>query len=545
MKAGRVSPRTALALLGALILALALGLRLADDWRQAERREAYLPELEAQARRSPYDGPLLALLGARHAEAHEQRRAALALRRALAAGEQRPEVWQILAAALAATGDRPQALAALRAGRQALPGAAALEAAWTRVAALGPDPEPPTLAQAIAPDGPQPLVAAYTRPGLLSGLIAWRGRRPEQSGFSTRQEWARQRPDDAQAQRLWALALVRNRRLPEAADAFRRALALAPRSPRLRLDYAEALSNGGLPQKAGPEYIAALALRPDWLPALLGLGRNSLRLDLKSAQPAFRRATQIAPGSPEAWIGLGRAALSHRADIRESLQAFQTAAALAPQRTDFYTDYAEALRQDHRFDEAEALLRQRLRAAPDDALAHYRLGAILLENRSTAARLAEAEAETREALRLRPRAALAHVQLGKLLLGAGKTGEAADAFQAAIAADPHEITARRLLSQVYGRLGQPERAAQVAARATELFDAHQRINVLENAKEQQFLDPALREELVRLYRRTGEADKEAQEREMLRMLRQDPAGTARSYREYRASLRRVFGPAAR
>ena len=47
----------------ALLAGLWLGLTLRDAWRGTRRREAYLPELEAMARRSPGDGRLLALLG--------------------------------------------------------------------------------------------------------------------------------------------------------------------------------------------------------------------------------------------------------------------------------------------------------------------------------------------------------------------------------------------------------------------------------------------------------------------------------------------------
>src|SRR5579884_2841745 len=55
-------PRRRLVLLiaiGAGLVLLALVPSLAGAWRQTVLREAYLPQLERMARRSPYDGPVL------------------------------------------------------------------------------------------------------------------------------------------------------------------------------------------------------------------------------------------------------------------------------------------------------------------------------------------------------------------------------------------------------------------------------------------------------------------------------------------------------
>ena len=72
--------RPAVALLVLVVLVL-LAAVLGSAWQQTRLREAYLPDLEAQAQRSPTDGRLLALLGARLMEAGEQDAAAETLRR--------------------------------------------------------------------------------------------------------------------------------------------------------------------------------------------------------------------------------------------------------------------------------------------------------------------------------------------------------------------------------------------------------------------------------------------------------------------------------
>ena len=535
--------RPAALLLVALALAIAsLGLRLADAWDKTARREASLPQLEGQVRRSPDDGLLLALLGARLAEAHE-RQSADALRRSLAAGERSEVLYQTLAASLAAEGESARALNDLRLGRHSLPGGApALDAALARAQALGPEPDPLALAQAICPDGPVPLVASYTQGSFLNGIVSWWGRsHPDRSGFATRQEWAQAEPGNAQAQRLWGLALLTNRRLPEAGAVLANAAALAPRSPAAHLALARALEAGGLTSKAGLEYVTALDLHPDWPPALLGLGQNSQQAGLKYARQAFERTAQLAPDSASAWAGLGSACLSNDADLRQSLRAFQTAARLDPARTDFDDDYAEALRKNGHADEAEVLLRHRLAAAPDDAVAHYRLGGLLMETDPTPARMAEAEAQTGAALRLLPHQAGAERQLGTILLGEGHLMEALHATQAAVSDGPYEVQARHVLAQIYGRLGQPALAEQVSARATQLFSLQQQANVLENQREGRFLEPRYHQELARVYHLTGQQGKASQEERMLSLLRRDPQGAARSYRDYQASLARALG----
>lgn len=539
----RLSRPAALLLVGLVLAAVALGLRLADAWGETARREASLPQLEAQALRSPNDGPLLALLGARLAEAHDPQ-AADALRRSLAAGERSELIYQTLAASLAAEGETARALNDLRLGRDSLPGGApTLNTALAQVGALGPNPDPRAVAQAICPDGPSPLADAYARGSFLNGLVSWWGRQhPDRSGFSTRQERARDEPGNAQAQRLWGLALLTNRRLPEAGAVLANAAALAPRSPAAHLALARALEAEGMAGKAGVEYIAALGLRPDWPPALLGLGRTSLQSGLKYARQAFARTTQLSPDSASAWAGLGSACLQNGSDPARSLSAFRVAARLAPSRTDFDDDYAEALRKNGRPAEAEALLRRRLVSAPDDAVAHYRLGGLLMQAPS-AARMAEAEAQTGAALRLLPHQAGAERQLGTILLDEGRLPDALRATLGSVADDPYEVEARHVLARIYGRLGRAAEAQQVSGRAAQLFSLQQQANVLENQRGQKFLESSYHQDLVRVYRQTGQQGKAAQEERMLSLLRRDPQGAARSYRGYQASLVRALGGA--
>src|SRR5258708_6187605 len=74
-------------------------------WRETQRREAYLPELERLALRDRYDAPLLAVLGARLCEGRQFAAAGQVFERAAGAGDRSLILWRTWAAAEAAAGE--------------------------------------------------------------------------------------------------------------------------------------------------------------------------------------------------------------------------------------------------------------------------------------------------------------------------------------------------------------------------------------------------------------------------------------------------------
>ena len=511
-----------------------LALLLPGGWQDLQRREAYLPALEGEAARHPEDGRLLVLVGARRMEAGEYAGAAEALRQGIADGESSETVWRELAASVAASGDRTRAVSDLRLGLKAFPDSLSLQESLANARAAASGAAPNDLAQAIAPEGASPLVAAYAPASRFDGLSAWLGRRdPDRSGFATREAWARQEPDDAQAQRLWGLALLRDRRVPEAEAALARAVALAPRSPAANLALADLLDDAGLLTKAAVLYVTCLQARPDWLPALLGLGRAALNANLpKYSVPAYQRATEVAPKSAEAWVGLGRANSSEPDLIGTALSAFQTASRLAPDRTDFYTDYAEAIRKagavnaGGRASDAEALLRRRIAAAPEDGLAHYLLADILLHGAPSPTVASEAEAETRRALALTPGDPLAQIQLAHILLDRGDAPGATDLLTKALATDPENAPALRTLAQAQARAGQPALAGRTFARARAVADTNDRLKILRRREKATPLDGGLHREIAALYLKQGKPDQADAEQRMAQLIQKDPQAAA-------------------
>jgi predicted Zn-dependent protease len=537
-------PRGAALFVAVCLLAALLGaLTLPPAWQATERREAYLPQLEASSRNRPEDGALAALLAARLMQAGEFPAAAETLKQAAGAGEQSESVWLALAASNAASGQRGRALADLEMGAKSVPDAALLSARLADARALGQAASPGRLAGTISPQGPEALLAAYGGGSFLNGPAAWWGRRhPGESGFATRAAWVRARPGDAEAQRLWGEALARNRRLPEALAALRQAAALAPQSPACHLALADALRQGKHLQEAAQEYIAALTLRPHWLPALMGLGSAFQASDLPGyAIDSYRRATQVAPRSPDAWLGL--ATVLHQNDgIAASLPAFETVARLSPARTDFLDDYADALRQASRWDEAEAVLRRRLAAAPEDPYGHFVLGMILMNSRPTPARETEADKNLREALRLSPHNPVAEVQLAGLLLGRGQAPEAAQLLSDSLRRLPFERRTILLLSRAYRLTGRNALAAKAAERAAALQRDEDQASVLESARRAHQTDAAFHLRLAQVYDRLGKADKAAQERLTVQRLQGGPQILLRSQHELEAAMNAVLSP---
>lgn len=536
-------PKRGAALLAVLLLLAAIGaVTLPRMWQETLRREAYLPQLEQQAAHSPEDGPLLALAGAGRMAAGENAGAADLLRQAIAAGESNDDTWIALAANVAASGDRTRAISDLRLGVKAFPNSTVLQGALAQARSTDPAATPPFLASAIDPQGITPLLARYGAGSRLNGFAEWWGRRhPEESGFATRQAWAAERPGDAEAQRLWGEALLRNRRVPEAGVVIALAKSLAPSSPAVALAMAQYWEQSGNTPQAELQYLACLKIRRDWLPALLGFGRASLaNSQIPYAITAFTHAAQVAPSSVDAWIGLGQAQLKTGVAFDHAVDAFGKAARLAPDRTDFADDYADALRRSGRGAEAEALVRRRLQAAPEDALAHYLLGLILHDTNPTSARVAEAETQTRESLRLSPHNPLPTTLLGQILLDRGQAAEALDLFLDARARTPYDEKLLLILARAYQQNGHSQEAALVSAQAKALFADQQRAAVLADGARKAPLDLNLHRQLAILYARNGLPAKAQHEADVVHLLQTDPQRAAQQLDTRDAEIRAVL-----
>jgi tetratricopeptide (TPR) repeat protein len=168
-------------------------------------------------------------------------------------------------------------------------------------------------------------------------------------------------PKSARMRQAMAHELAKRGNSGEAIDNYRAALKLDPHLPGLHFELAEMLSTLGTTegrQEAESEYRAALLANPRDEQSESRLGDIAFRAnDMKAASDHYTRAVELAPGDPEANIGLAKVLMSQE----------------QPQK-------------------AEVLLHHALELDPTSAVAHFRLSTIYRQS----GRAAEAKHEIEE-----------------------------------------------------------------------------------------------------------------------------------------------------
>jgi tetratricopeptide (TPR) repeat protein len=108
-----------------------------------------------------------------------------------------------------------------------------------------------------------------------------------------------------------------------------------------------------------------------------------LQGDLKAAQAAFQKVTEIDPKNPDGWVNIGRAAVQE-GDMDRARTMLEKALALSPDlaRTHFF--YAQVLRSDGNYDGAADHLRKVVAQYPRDRVALNGLGRTLFLQRKYA-----------------------------------------------------------------------------------------------------------------------------------------------------------------
>jgi Tfp pilus assembly protein PilF len=108
-----------------------------------------------------------------------------------------------------------------------------------------------------------------------------------------------------------------------------------------------------------------------------------LQGDLKGAQAAFQKVTEIDPKNPDGWVNIGRAAVQE-GDMDRARTVLEKALSLSPDLARAHFFYAKVLRSDGRYDEAADHLRKVVAQYPRDRVALNDLGRILFLKRKYA-----------------------------------------------------------------------------------------------------------------------------------------------------------------
>ena len=150
-----------------------------------------------------------------------------------------------------------------------------------------------------------------------------------------------------------------------------------------------------------------------------------LQGDLKAAQAAFEKVTEVDPQNPDGWVNIGRAALQE-GDIPRARTVLEKALALNPKlaRTNFF--YGSLLKSSGDYDQAAAHFQV--------AIAQYPRDRVVLNN------------------------------LGRVLFLQRKYADAVKALQQVLAVDPEDLQAHYNLMLCYNGLGDEKMAREHQAR---------------------------------------------------------------------------------
>jgi len=108
-----------------------------------------------------------------------------------------------------------------------------------------------------------------------------------------------------------------------------------------------------------------------------------LQGDLKAAQAAFKRVTEIDPKNPDGWVNLGRVAVQE-GDMDAARPVLEKALALSPDLARAHFFYARVLRADGNYDGAAQQLQKVIAQYPRDRVAINDLGRVLFLERKYA-----------------------------------------------------------------------------------------------------------------------------------------------------------------
>jgi Tfp pilus assembly protein PilF len=139
-----------------------------------------------------------------------------------------------------------------------------------------------------------------------------------------------------------------------------------------------------------------------------------LQGDLKGAEAAFQKITEIDPKNADGWVNIGRAAVQE-GDMDRARVVLEKALAVAPTLARAHFFYAKVLRNDGKYEEASQHLRQVLEQYPRDRVALNDLGRILFLERQ----YKEAIKELQAVLAVDPEDLQAHYNLMLCYSGIG------------------------------------------------------------------------------------------------------------------------------
>jgi tetratricopeptide (TPR) repeat protein len=196
------------------------------------------------------------------------------------------------------------------------------------------------------------------------------------------------------------------------------AMKAIPDIPTTVMARAEATLRVAAPVKDAKTQRLDKSVRERWNDYGIGL---LLQGDLKGAEAAFRKVTQMEPGYADGWVNVARAQI-----------------------------------QEGNMTEAEGMLQEALQRDPELAKTHFFLGTVL----KTFGKYDEALSHLRKAASLYPRDRVVLNQIGRVLFLQRQFAPAVEAFQQVLGVDPEDLQAHYNLMLCYRGLGNAEQAGR-------------------------------------------------------------------------------------
>jgi tetratricopeptide (TPR) repeat protein len=255
---------------------------------------------------------------------------------------------------------------------------------------------------------------------------------------------------------------------PQAVEALRRAVELAPGDAESHYNLALGLAMSGRDRDAIPEFHAALKLNPKHASAHRGLGIALMHEgDLAASAAELRLALDLAPNDAEAANNLGMVQLRQH-DVEGAIGSLERAIRIQPPLIKAHQNLAQAYGKAGRTADS----RREAERASALTLEQRNLGRAMVLVQSAGQRLAAGDAaaavaQLREAVSLSPAFVEAQVQLGRAMRDSG--GEAAEVlkiFRSALNRAPERADIHYEIALMLLRAGRPlEAAAELKASA--------------------------------------------------------------------------------
>jgi tetratricopeptide (TPR) repeat protein len=277
----------------------------------------------------------------------------------------------------------------------------------------------------VAPDFYFELGDGYARAGKSDEAIRWY------------KEALRRKPEFRPATKQLAATLIGKGEYARATEVLRLAVADPPADEALFTDLGNAYLRQRMLPQAQQALKRALEINPDQPEAQNLLGLMAVQKNEPvEAEAQFRSALRSQPDLAEAHNNLGNV-LAGEHSYPEAEYHFQRAIAINPKYAEAHHSYGLVLALTQSYDQAAVELREAARLEPNDAQTHDDLGDVLMAQGQGDG----AAEQYREAVRLKPGLADAHCSLGNLLGAQKKYDEAKVELLACTQLDPSRFEA--------------------------------------------------------------------------------------------------------